>query len=98
MTRVSVLLPTHNRKDLLREAIDSVINQTFKDWELIVVDNGSTDGTRDMVRSEYADRIRCLTIPHSEMPADARNAGITIARGPYLAFLDSDDLWMPEKL
>lgn len=98
MNRVSVIIPTYNRKDLLREAINSVINQTFTDWELIVIDNGSTDGTNDMVQSAYKGRIRCHTIPHSALPADSRNAGIRIARGPYIAFLDSDDLWMPEKL
>jgi glycosyltransferase involved in cell wall biosynthesis len=98
VNRVSIIIPTYNRIALLRGAIDSVIHQTFIDWELIVVDNGSTDGTREMLESAYADRVRCLAIPHSEMPADARNAGIQIARSLYLAFLDSDDLWMPEKL
>ena len=98
MSRVSIIIPTYNRKDLLRETIASVFNQIFSDWELIVVDNGSTDGTKEMLQAEYANRIRCLVIPHSEMPADARNAGIQAAQGPYLSFLDSDDIWVPEKL
>ncbi len=98
MTKVSVIIPTHNRKGLLRETINSVLKQTFKEFEIIVIDDGSTDGTSEMLRTVYGDAVRCVVIAHSGLPAVARNAGIQAAEAPYLAFLDSDDLWVPDKL
>jgi glycosyltransferase involved in cell wall biosynthesis len=95
---VSAIVPTYNRGRLLRDAIDSVVRQTFVDWELLIVDDGSTDGSLSFV-SELADaRIRVLTIPHSGSPARARNAAVGVARGEWIAFLDSDDVWLPRKL
>jgi glycosyltransferase involved in cell wall biosynthesis len=92
----SVIIPTFNRAAFLREAIDSVRAQTEKDFELIVVDDGSTDDTRALV-AEYGDRIRYFVQPNAGVSA-ARNLGIRHARGKFIAFLDSDDLWLPKKL
>ncbi|MEW5908855.1 MAG: glycosyltransferase [Thermodesulfobacteriota bacterium] len=93
---VSVVIPTYNRGWILREAIESVLSQDFKDFELIVVDDGSTDNTSDIL-SEYGDRIRVLFQRNSGVSA-ARNTGIKKGAGTYIAFLDSDDLWLPKKL
>jgi glycosyltransferase involved in cell wall biosynthesis len=95
---VSVVLPTFNRAPTLKRAIDSVLNQTFTDLELIVVDDGSTDGTPQIL-SRYADRrnVTCVSTPHSGCAA-ARNAGINLSQGRYVAFQDSDDEWEPHKL
>lgn len=95
---VSVVLPTYNRAPLLGEALASVRAQTFDDWECIVVDDGSTDATPDVLRREQDPRVRPIRIAHSASPAVARNAGLAVARGRLVAFLDDDDLWIPEKL
>ncbi|OGW82203.1 MAG: hypothetical protein A3G33_10785 [Omnitrophica bacterium RIFCSPLOWO2_12_FULL_44_17] len=96
---ISVILPTYNREKLLREAIESVKKQTFADWELIVVDDGSTDATRDILKDYCAKdlRIKMLRGNHGGAAA-ARNLGMRAASGKYIAFLDDDDLWLPEKL
>ena len=93
--RVSVIIPTYNRAWVLKEAIDSVLAQDYADFELIVVDDGSTDGT-DNVLAGY-DNVTVLEQPNQGVSA-ARNKGVLHARGTYLAFLDSDDLWLPQKL
>jgi GT2 family glycosyltransferase len=93
--RVSVLIPTYNRADLLREALDSVYCQSFVDYEIIVVDDGSTDNTRAVI-AEYPD-VEYLYLEHGG-PARARNAAMQRARGEYLCYLDSDDLFYPHKL
>lgn len=92
----SVIIPTFNRAAFLREAIDSVLAQTEKDFELMVVDDGSTDDTRELV-AEYGGRIRYFFQPNAGASA-ARNFGIRHASGKFIAFLDSDDLWLPKKL
>jgi glycosyltransferase involved in cell wall biosynthesis len=92
---VSVIIPTYNRACLLKEAIGSVQEQVFSDFELIVVDDGSTDNTAQLLQS-YAN-IQVVKQDHRGVSA-ARNAGIAQAFGQFLAFLDSDDLWLPEKL
>ncbi len=94
---VSVIIPTYNRRALLTEAIDSVLRQTFQDFELVVVDDGSTDGTRDAVISFDDPRVRYLFQTNAGVAA-ARNWGVASSRAPLIAFLDSDDTWMPEKL
>jgi len=97
---VSVIIPTYNRRVMVREAIDSVLAQTAVAFELIVVDDGSSDGTgEDLARlsAEYAKTIRIERIANRG-PAAARNRGVAIARAPLIAFLDSDDLWSPTKL
>ena len=96
---VSVILPTHNRAALLRQAVASVQAQTFRDWELIIVDDGSTDDTAAVAEALSAQdaRIRVVRQPNRGGAA-ARNAGIRQARGTFVAFQDDDDLWHAEKL
>lgn len=98
---ISVVIPTYNRHAMLREALASVAAQRGASFEMIVVDDGSTDGTwHDLFRynlSAERDNI-CAVRTERRGPAAARNRGIEIARGALIAFLDSDDLWMPEKL
>ena len=96
MPKVSVIIPTYNRARIVGEAIDSVLSQGYDDFELIVVDDGSTDGTEDLVAS-YLPRLSYLYQGHRGVSA-ARNRGIASARGEYISFLDSDDLWLKEKL
>lgn len=92
----SVIVPTHNRLDMLKLAIDSIWSQTFTDYEIIVIDDGSTDATQDYLRST-GDRLRvCVQANHG--PGSARNLGLKIARGRYVAFLDSDDALFPWSL
>jgi len=98
MPLVSVVIPTYNRAALLAQAIDSVLAQTFADYEVIVVDDGSTDRTAAVVEAVADRRVSLISLPHSGLPARVRNAGIKRARGRYIAFLDSDDLWDPSKL
>lgn len=97
---VSVVIPTYNRKALLLEAIASVQQQTFRDLEILVCDDGSTDGSGEAVqRLAGADtRIRWIQGEHSGLPGTNRNRGIRAARGEWIAFQDSDDLWLPDKL
>jgi glycosyltransferase involved in cell wall biosynthesis len=93
---VSVIIPTYNRARMIKEAVDSVLAQDFKDFELIVVDDGSTDNTSDVL-SSYADDISIFYQENKGVSA-ARNRGIAEASGQFIAFLDSDDLWLPKKL
>lgn len=95
--RVSVIIPTHNRADLVSEAVASVLAQSFRDFELIVVDDGSSDDTVEAL-APYVSRLRLLRRESRGGVSAARNMGIAAARGEWLAFLDSDDLWRPEKL
>ena len=100
MPRVSVIIPTYNRRDFAREAIASVCAQTYRDFELIVVDDGSTDGTARIVeefRQGRADSIQYIFQTNQGVSA-ARNHGVVRSSGQLLAFLDSDDVWQPEKL
>jgi len=96
MPETSVIIPTFNRFDFLKEAIDSVLRQAYRDFELIVVDDGSTDGTTAYLRS-LGGSIRYIRQENAG-PATARNRGVAMARGRYVAFLDSDDLWQKNKL
>jgi glycosyltransferase involved in cell wall biosynthesis len=93
---VSVIIPTYNRSNLVTRAVDSVLQQTYPNHEVIVVDDGSTDDTRQVLAS-YKDRITYIYQKNSGN-AVARNTGIRAARGKWIAFLDSDDVWLPEKL
>jgi glycosyltransferase involved in cell wall biosynthesis len=94
--RVSIAIPTYNRADLVAKAIDSVLDQDYLDREVIVVDNGSTDGT-PAVLDAYGDRIRVLSRDNLGR-AGGRNEAILAARGELIAFLDSDDEWLPGSL
>jgi glycosyltransferase involved in cell wall biosynthesis len=93
---VSVIIPTYNRSGLLKSAIDSVLSQSFGDFELIIVDDGSTDDTLALVRSYGGSLAYIKQANHG--PSAARNRGIKASRGDLIAFLDSDDRWHPEKL
>lgn len=93
---VSIIIPTYNRGWILKEAINSVLAQDFTDFELIVVDDGSTDKTQDILNT-YNEDIIALRQNNQGVSA-ARNAGIALASGRFIAFLDSDDLWLPKKL
>jgi glycosyltransferase involved in cell wall biosynthesis len=95
---VSVVIPTYNRCALLVETIKSVIKQTYKNIEIIVVDDGSTDKTADIVPNLGYQQVRFYKLPHRGFPAPARNFGIREAHGKYVAMLDSDDLWKPRKI
>ena len=102
MGGVSVIIPTYNRAACLKLALASVLNQTYQNFEIIVVDDASTDGTADVVRG-FAD-ARITYVRHDVnrgkvgAGAAARNSGIARAQGTYIAFLDDDDEWLPEKL
>jgi len=94
--RISVIIPAFNAADCVHRAVDSVLEQSFQDVELLLVDDGSTDDTR-VVLAEYGDRLRLLTKENGG-PAAARNHGLQHAHGEYVAFLDADDYWKAEKL
>jgi len=96
--RVSVIIPTCNRAPLLQRAIESVLGQTFRDFELIVVDDGSKDGTAAVLDSIRDSRLCIVALPERGGVARARNTAIARAHGAWLAFLDDDDEWRPEKL
>jgi len=96
MPRVSVIIPTYNRAFFLCEAVESVLNQTFRDFELIVVDDGSTDPTPFVLR-RWKGKVRWVRQENSGV-SRARNVGIQCSRGRYICFLDSDDLWLRGKL
>jgi glycosyltransferase involved in cell wall biosynthesis len=95
---VSVIIPAYNAQDFIGETIHSVINQTYPDWEMLVIDDGSTDETRKVVEKYLSDpRIRYLYQENQER-AVARNHGIRCSSGQYIAFLDADDVWLSNKL
>lgn len=94
--QVSVVIPTYNRASYVTKAIQSVLTQSYTDHEIIVVDDGSTDDTQQVLQS-YANRIRIIRQENAG-PSAARNLGVEAARGRWVAFLDSDDEWAPEKL
>ena len=96
MPRVTVIIPTYNRAHLIGKAIESVLKQTYSDFEIIVVDDGSTDKTASQV-AEYGNRICYLYQKHAGS-SEARNLALQASVGEFVAFLDSDDLWVPEKL
>lgn len=96
---VSVILPTFNREHFLRATLAGVFAQTFTDWELVVADDGSDEPTRSLLRALGDDtRVRVTFLEHSGSPAKTRNAALSRARGTWLAFLDSDDLWDARRL
>jgi glycosyltransferase involved in cell wall biosynthesis len=95
---VSVIIPTHNRAALVGTALRSVLAQTFQDFEVLVVDDGSSDDTSELCRQFPDARIRWLRHDTARGGGAARNTGITHSRGQYIAFLDDDDEWFPEKL
>lgn len=99
---VSVIVPVYNAEKFIREAMDSVRAQTYESWELLLVEDGSSDGSVDVITDYIAEmqetRIRLIRQPTNQGAARARNRGVREAAGRYIAYLDADDLWMPEKL
>jgi glycosyltransferase involved in cell wall biosynthesis len=95
-TRISVVIPTYNSAAYLPAAIDSAFNQTLPPFEIVVIDDGSIDNTVEVLKP-YEVRIRYI-FQENKGPAAARNRGIAEANGDLIAFLDSDDVWLPEKL
>ncbi len=94
---VSVIIPTYNRSDLVTNAIDSVLSQTYLLFEIIVVDDCSTDNTIEIL-SRYENKIRVIKCDNNSYVGFARNLGVSFANGEFVAFLDSDDSWLPNKL
>ena len=94
--KISVIIPTYNRRHTLERAIDSVLSQTFKPFEIIIVDDGSKDGTKEWLLQNYPS-VQYIHQPNNGV-SSARNKGIQISQGSWIALLDSDDEWMPEKL
>lgn len=99
---VSIIVPVYNAEKFIREAMDSVLAQTYSDWELLLVEDGSSDGSADVIGKYIAEkaesRIRLIRQPANQGAARARNRGLLEASGRYIAYLDADDLWAPEKL
>ncbi len=100
MPLVSVILPTYNRRKYLATTIDSILKQTYSNWELLVIDDGSKDQTNEMIAPylEKDSRIKYTLLPQNRGASYARNTGIEQAAGEYLTFIDSDDLYHPEKI
>ena len=99
MVKVSVVIPTYNRAHILGRSIDTALNQTYRDIEILIVDDGSTDETFDAVKTFLRhSQVRYLCHERNKGCQAARNTGIKNARGDYVAFLDSDDTWIPEKI
>jgi glycosyltransferase involved in cell wall biosynthesis len=96
---VSIILPTFNRLEYLRPAIDSVFAQTFTDWELLIADDGSSADTRTYLQTlDDPPRVKVIWLAHTGRPSVVRNTALREAQGEYVAFLDSDDIWLPGKL
>ncbi|MDO5558709.1 MAG: glycosyltransferase family 2 protein [Oscillospiraceae bacterium] len=95
---ISVIIPAYNRENSIKAAVESVLNQTYSDLELIVVDDCSTDSTREAVEQIKDKRLRYICLEKNSGACAARNRGVSAARGEYIAFQDSDDIWMDNKL
>ncbi len=95
---VSVIIPAWNAEKLIKETIESALNQTYPNIEIIVIDDGSTDDTANVIKSIKDPRITYHYQENTGLPACGRNKGAKLAKGQYLAFLDSDDLWLPQKI
>lgn len=98
MEQVSVIIPTYNRADVIENSIRSVLNQSYTEHEILIVDDGSTDDTESVIESFHDERIRYIKLPENKGVAAARNEGIRQAKYDYIAFQDSDDYWKKEKL
>jgi len=97
MPLISIILPAYNGEKTVLETVESVLNQTWSDWELIAIDDGSQDSTVEILSSIRDPRVKVFSYPNTG-PSASRNRGITHARGNYISFIDADDLWTPDKL
>lgn len=100
MNLVSIITPSYNSAKFIGKTIDSVISQTYKNWEMIIIDDCSTDSSAEFIKTyeEKDSRIKLVQLKENSGAAVARNIGIQLAQGRFIAFLDSDDSWLPEKL
>ena len=98
MPMVSVIIPTYNRSNMVKRAIQSVLDQTYNNYEIIVVDDGSDDNTSFVINMFETEKLKYIKLPHNKGGAFDRNIGIENAHGKYIAFLDSDDEWLPSKI
>lgn len=96
--KVSIITPVYNSSAFIADTIRSVLHQTYDEWELILVDDGSTDDSVSVIQSFRDDRIRLIRLSQNSGPAIARNIAIEASTGRFIAFLDSDDVWLPQKL
>ena len=96
--RFSVVIPTFNAAKTVVSSVNSCLHQSLAPFEIIVVDDGSTDETVSLLEGQFSDTIKLIKLPENCGPAHARNVGIKAARGHYIAFQDADDYWHPEKL
>ena len=96
--KVSIIVPTYNVEKYIHECMDSVMNQTYTNLEIILVDDGSTDRTPELVNNIVDERVRYYSNCENVGPSGARNRGIDLARGTYVAFQDSDDVWNKDKI
>ena len=97
---VSIVMPTYNAVKYIQGAVESVLRQTYTDWELLIVDDGSTDGTEQMIQNliKMDERVKLVKNRENIGVAETRNRGVELAKGEWIAFLDSDDIWHPNKL
>ncbi|MBO4599977.1 MAG: glycosyltransferase family 2 protein, partial [Bacteroidales bacterium] len=98
MPLFSIIMPLYNKAPYVRKAVESVVGQTYGDWELIIVDNGSTDGSGEIVTGIIDSRIRIVRLEDNIGPGGARNHGVALSDAPYICFLDADDWWEPSFL
>jgi len=97
MPKVSIIIPTYNYKKYIGNAVDSVLNQSFKDFEIIVVDDGSNDDTKEFIQKQYSHEVRYY-YQENKGPGAARNLGLEYTRGEHIVFLDADDFFLPQNL
>jgi len=97
---VSIITPSYNSENFISQTIKSVLNQTYQNWEMIIIDDVSTDNSRKIIESfmKKDDRIKLFKLSENSGAAISRNKAISLAKGNFIAFLDSDDLWLPKKL
>ena len=98
MKQVAIVVPNYNRTDQLRESLNSVVNQTFQDFEIVLVDDGSTNDFRSFIPDTLKETIKIVQLPGRSGAARARNAGVEATTAPLVVFLDSDDIWESDKL
>ena len=96
--KVSIIVPVYNAENFLSRTVDSILAQTYENWELLLADDCSTDQSRDIMKSYTDERIHCFYCEKNSGPAGARNLALRHASGQYVAFLDADDFWLPQKL
>jgi len=96
--RISVVIPTYNRERTIKRCLESVFKQTFPPYEVVVIDDCSTDNTAEIVKTFFDERLRFIRMPKNRGAQAARNLGIVEAKGEWIAFQDSDDVWLPDKL